>query len=182
MITVPVSCCVQDVFSGVWSWVGDDELHYTKDNSDLRSGAKDALHGGFNRAGVHVDHHRCVNDTLHFDVPSSAPALEQCMLNGGMALALVDSGSDTDLALGEIGANDAFVQHLLDVVSAVFTLILRWRYVNLSHTLTLWQWMMCYHPLTLVLVMALSSFISPRKPMTFFPLLSLVIWMLITLR
>ena len=109
MITVPVSCCVQDVFSGVWSWVGDDELHYTKDNSDLRSGAKDALHGGFNRAGVHVDHHRCVNDTLHFDVPSSAPASEQCMLNGGMALALVDSGSDTDLALGEIGANDAFV-------------------------------------------------------------------------
>ena len=108
-ITVPVSCCVQDVFSGLWSWVEDDELHYTKDNSDLRSGAQCSQQGVFNRAGVHVDHPICMNDTLHFDVHNSAIGVERCMQTGGMTLTFVDNGSDTELALGETGANDASI-------------------------------------------------------------------------
>ena len=108
-ITIPVSCCVQDVFSGLWSWVEDDELHYTKDNSDLRSGAKCSQQGVDNRAGVHVEHPICMNDTLPFDVHNSTTGVERCMQAGGMTQTFVDNGSDTELALGENGANDASI-------------------------------------------------------------------------
>ena len=50
-----------------------------------------------------------MNDTLHFDVHNGATGVEQCMQTGGMALTFVGNGSDTELALGEIGANDASI-------------------------------------------------------------------------
>ena len=46
---IPVNCVVEHVFAGVWSWIqAHDELHYPKDNLDLRSGADgcDSLSGG----------------------------------------------------------------------------------------------------------------------------------------
>ena len=40
LLSIPVDCVIDDVFEGSWCWLYDEcELHYTKDNSDLRSGA-----------------------------------------------------------------------------------------------------------------------------------------------
>ena len=89
-ITIPVRCCIDDVFAGSWSWTcGDDELHYTKVNLGLRSGA-------------YADASACCSDDddgwQHDDLGPSSSLVSTVPVRDGR--------DGTDLAHGENVANN----------------------------------------------------------------------------
>lgn len=79
-ITVPVSCCVDDVFEGQWLWMKPVESHYTRDNVDPRSGALFSS-----------------QDLVDVSMQGRGPMF--------LTPALARQGSGTGLALGDDGAN-----------------------------------------------------------------------------
>ena len=74
LLSIPVDCVIDDVFEGSWGWLSDEcELHYTKDNLDLRSGACSFHLDDRCSPGEVLQHAQVGNRSMDHLVPGDGP-------------------------------------------------------------------------------------------------------------